>query len=89
MITPANLFDDAGQKSSQGRHEDAVKLLDQCICSKPTPDLAVQAYYCLFAEISFGMGIMEKTSNLKPEERLWSARAAECTCSHKYRNILN
>lgn len=72
------LFQQAGIASSTGQTELAITLLDQCVCSGPTPTLAIQAYYCLFHEILFGMEIAEKQPPLSSEQRQWAARGAEC-----------
>lgn len=76
----SDLFDLAGQASSNGFHTEAIQYLDQCICSNPTYDLAVQAYCCLYSEIFFGMRLMENVSpgSLTQDSRKWCLRGAEC-----------
>lgn len=76
-LSSSDLFDRAGQASRSGQYEEAIRLLDQCICLGPAPGLVIQAYSCLAAEIWFGRQLaMRKPTT--PEDRLWCIRGAEC-----------
>jgi hypothetical protein len=79
-----DLFENAVDAGKNGLHETAIGLLDRCICSGPTPDRAICAYYGLLEEIWHGLGIRDKASpRMAHEDLMWAIRAIECNSKVK------